>query len=464
VLSAQAAITSHSRRGNLTLITLSDGAAEISWISESSFRFTRCWTPVCLSREPAKEAIEVAITSPGGSLVWETRYVRLRMDRATLALRAELVSDKSLLFEEGAPAHTKPAGLEAAVRLEPAERIYGFAAYGLGAEGKLDVRGERVSTAIPLFLSSRGFGMYFGMPGMYDIDAASGGQNRLRIHNAQAKQWEQFVYYGPTPKEILEEHHTTTGAFAAPKLDDLRLGKPPYARDIPSIRDLAPAAMSGILVPAIKQVLAWSEYISGPQWEPYLYTYLCEARDRGIPVVRPLAMQFPNDQQAASVSSSLMIGDEVLIATTAQTYLPPGVWTDLETGQVHRGRQVIQTPDAPRRLARNGTILPLQTANGLELHYFPRLGAEFFLSETGDEISQIHAGPAGDQLRLEIESLRARTYEWVVHNVSAPRSASAVGGGPPEYRYDPQRKLLRIPVKAAEHSDTIVNVVLEEPL
>ncbi|MEP7365283.1 MAG: hypothetical protein ABI972_18675 [Acidobacteriota bacterium] len=446
------------------MITLTDGAAEVSWISESSFRYTRCWTPVCLSREPVKEKIDVKVSSPAGALEWETRYLRLRLDHATLALRAELVSDNSLLFEQGTPRHAKPAGLEANVQLEPAERIYGFATYGLGAEGKLDVRGERMTTATPLFLSSRGFGMYFGMPGAYDIDAGAAERTRLRIRNAQAKQWEQFVYYGPTPKEILEEHHVITGAFAVPKMDDLRRGKPSYARDIPSIRDLAPAAMSGILVPAIKQVLAWSEYMSGPQWEPYLYTYLCEARDRGIPVVRPLAMQFPSDDQSASVSSALMIGDEVLIATAARAYLPPGVWTDLETGQVHRGRQSIETPNAPRRFARNGTILPIQTASSLELHYFPRLGAEFFLSETSDDISQIHAGPAGDQLRLEIESLPARDYEWVVHNVSAPRSATAVGAPAPKYRYEPERRLLRVPVKAAANSDMIVNVVLEEPL
>lgn len=306
--------------------------------------------------------------------------------------------------------------------------------------------------------------MYFGMPGAYDIDAGASRGASLRIRNAQAQQWEQFVYYGPTPKEILEEHHIISGAFPAPTLDDLRRGKPAYARDIPAIGDLAPAAMSGILVPALKQVLAWSEYMSGPQWEPYLYTYLCEARDRGIPVVRPLAMQFPSDEQSASVTHSLMIGDEVLVATTPRTYLPPGVWTDLETGQVHRGKQSIDTPNPPRRLARNGTILPIQAAGALELHYFPRLGAEFFLSESSDGLSQIHAAPAGDQLRLEIESSAARNYEWVVHNVSAARSSSAIGAPASAHRYDAARRELRIAVRAPADSDIIINVVLEEPL
>jgi hypothetical protein len=465
VVAAHATVASHTRRGNITLLTLSDGAAEVGWISESSFRYTRCWQAACLSREPVQELVEVKLTAAAEAIVWETRHVRLRLDRATLALRAELVSDGTLLLEQDAVERVQPAGLAASVHLEQAERLFGFAAYGLNAEGKLDVRGERIATATPFFLSSRGYGMYFGSPGSYDIDAGASQSGRLRVCNAQARQWEQFVYYGPTPKEILEEHHIIAPAMPQPRMDDLRRGKPAYARDIPSLADLAAASMSGVLVPGLKQVIAWSEFLSGPQWEPYLYTYLCEARDRGIPVVRPLAMQFPSDDAAASINSSFMIGDEVLIATRERTYLPPGVWTDLATGAVHRGRQTVATPDGPRRFARNGTILPMQSPNGLELHYFPRLGAEFFISEEGlDDISQVHAAPAGDQLRLEIESKVERDYVWVVHNVGKARSVAAIGTEKADMSYDAGTRQLRLPVRAGANSDIIFNIVLEEPL
>ena len=464
-MALQAAVASYTRRGNITLLTLSDGAAEVGWISESSFRFTRCWQAACLSRDPVQDEVEVKLTATAAVLVWETRYVRLHLDRATLALRAELVSDGSPLFAQEPVAHAQPAGIETAIHLAPAERIFGFAAYGLSTEGKLDVRGERLTTATPLFLSSRGYGMFFGSPGSYDVDAGAAERTHLRLRNGQARQWEQFVYYGPTPKEILEEHHIIAPGMPMPRMDDLRRGKPAYARDIPSLADLAAASMSGVLVPGVKQVIAWSEFLSGPQWEPYLYTYLCEARDRGIPVVRPLAMQFTSDDAAASITSSFMIGDEVLIATRERTYLPPGIWTDLASGVVHRGRQTVDTPDGPRRFARNGVILPLQSANGLELHYFPRLGAEFFLSEEGlHDISQVHAAPAGEVLRLEIESKVERAYVWVIHNVNAPRSVTAIGGETPAMQYDPASRQLRLPVKAGANSDIIFNIVLEEPL
>lgn len=460
-----APVTGHARRGNITLLTLGDGAAEVGWISESSFRFTRCWEPVCMSREPVKTPVEVKFTSTPKALTWETRYLRLRLDRSTLTLRAELVSDGALLFAQQPVVRAAPAGLTAAVGMQPHERIYGLAAYGLSAEGKLDVRGERLATATPFFISSRGYGVYYAMPGIYGVDAGATEPERLQVRNGQARQWEQFVYYGPTPKEILEEHHIIAPPMPAPKMDDLRLGKPAYARDIPGVRGLAVSAMSGVLAPAIKQVLAWSEYMSGPRWEPYLYTYLCEARDRGIPVVRPLVMQFTSDEAAAAVTGTFMIGDEVLVAARERTYLPPGVWTDLATGATHRGRQWITVETPPRRFARNGTILPQQAPGLMELHYFPRLGAEFFLSEPdSDGITQVHAAPAGGLLRLEIESLAARSYEWVVHNVSAPRQATAIGAPEPVPNYDAARRELRIKVDAPAGANVIVNVDLADPL
>ena len=463
--SLAASVTGHARRGNITLVTLGDGAAEVGWISESSFRFTRCWEPVCMSRDPVKEPVPVKFSVTQQALTWETRYVRLRLERATVSLRAELVSDGTLLFAQQPVVRAAPAGLAASVELQPHERIYGFAAYGLSAEGKLEVRGERLATATPFFLSSRGYGVYYGMPGAYGVDAGAAERDRLHVRNGQARQWEQLVYYGPTPKEILEEHHIIAPPMPDPAMDDLRRGKPAYARDIPSVGGLAVSAMSGVLVPAIKQVLAWSEYMSGPRWEPYLYTYLCEARDRGIPVVRPLAMQFTGDETAAPITGTFMIGDEVLVAPRARAYLPPGVWTDIETGQVHRGRQWIAVDAPPRRFARNGTILPQQAPGVVELHYFPRLGAEFFLSEPGsDGITQLHAAPAGDVLRLEIEALAERSYEWVVHNASAPRSVTAIGAAAPKPEYDAARRELRLKVDAPAGSNIIVNVVLDSPL
>ena len=170
---------------------------------------------------------------------------------------------------------------------------------------------------------------------------------------------------------------------------------------------------------------------------PYLLAYGYEARVRGTPLVHPLAMQFPKDAVAARHSDEFMVGDEMLVAPvlgpeeSVRVYLPQGIWTDLRTDEVHKGRQEITVRAAPDQIpifTRNGTILPLAAeipGGPMELHYFPKLGAEFFLYEEElGEVSQVHAAPAGEFLRLEIESLQERTYEWIVHHTPACRKVT----------------------------------------
>jgi hypothetical protein len=55
------------------------------------------------------------------------------------------------------------------------------------------------------------------------------------------------------------------------------------------------------------------------------------------------------------------------------------------------------------------------------LHYFPTLPAEFFLLDVDvSDWTQVHASPAGDIFRLEIDSKSTRDYQWVVHHVEKP--------------------------------------------
>ena len=83
-------------------------------------------------------------------------------------------------------------------------------------------------------------------------------------------------------------------------------------------------------------------------------------------------------------------------------------------------------------LARNGSIVPLAKGDVIELHYFAKLGGEFFIYEPElEEYTQVHAAPATDYWRLEIESKAPRTYEWVVHRAgkSSLRVRAAVQAG-----------------------------------
>jgi hypothetical protein len=203
------------------------------------------------------------------------------------------------------------------------------------------------------------------------------------------------------------------------------------------------------------------------RWLPYLFTYLDEAQSRGLPMLRPLAMQYPDDPASWTETSAFFLGDELLIPTGPQVRLPMGTWTDLCTNTRHQGRQVIEV-DKPGEcpLVHNGALIPIDAGGRIELHYFPRLAAEFFLSETGDtRVTQAHAGPAGEYLRLEIESRVARTYEWVVHHVSPVEKVVCTGcvTPPGNPHYDERAGNYHVSVNSPAHSDIILNLSLRKP-
>jgi alpha-glucosidase (family GH31 glycosyl hydrolase) len=155
-------------------------------------------------------------------------------------------------------------------------------------------------------------------------------------------------------------------------------------------------------------------------------------------------------------------------------YLPRGTWTNLETNEATTGPRTIavETRSLPV-FARNGAIVPLDAPAGMALHYFPKAGGEFFLLE-GDiaEYSQVHAAPALDIVRLEIESRKDRDYQWVVHHVERP---SSVGFEDRKYRevgqlgeltgrtwfYDAARRNVHVRVKVKAAEDCIVNLYFE---
>lgn len=123
--------------------------------------------------------------------------------------------------------------------------------------------------------------------------------------------------------------------------------------------------------------------------------------------------------------------------------------------------------------SRNGCILPLAAeaaGRPTELHYFPSLAAEFFLYEEDfGDITQVHAAPAGEFMRLESESLKERTYDWVIHHsrpcrkielgatefVKAPSRAQLAPG---TWFFDEKSGNLHLRVRSAAGGDEIVNI------
>lgn len=87
---------------------------------------------------------------------------------------------------------------------------------------------------------------------------------------------------------------------------------------------------------------------------PYLQAQAQVAHDRGIPPMRPLFFDFPDDPAAWEVDDQFLLGPDLLVAPVTRAgarsrpvYLPAGAsWRELVTGKVHRGGSELAA-DAP---------------------------------------------------------------------------------------------------------------------
>lgn len=100
---------------------------------------------------------------------------------------------------------------------------------------------------------------------------------------------------------------------------------------------------------------------------PYLETLGAVAADRGLPVVRPLVLAFPEDHGARTCEDQLMLGPALMIAPVCRpggrrdVYLPPGEWVDYWTGErLEGGRTLTRELDLDELpvYIRAGTVHP----------------------------------------------------------------------------------------------------------
>ncbi|TDQ36442.1 alpha-xylosidase [Aureibacillus halotolerans] len=88
------------------------------------------------------------------------------------------------------------------------------------------------------------------------------------------------------------------------------------------------------------------------QLMPYLYSTAHEAASDGLPSMRAMMLEFPEDLNCAPVDLQYMLGEHLLVApifnenSVANYYLPAGRWTNYLTGEVvEGGRWVSETHD-----------------------------------------------------------------------------------------------------------------------
>jgi len=102
---------------------------------------------------------------------------------------------------------------------------------------------------------------------------------------------------------------------------------------------------------------------------PYFYSLFWEAKEKGIPLIRSLILEFPNDKEAIHNYDEFLLGPFILVAPIYQegvrarvVYLPEGLWYDFWEGKIYKGPDYISIKaplDKIPIFIREGSIIPL---------------------------------------------------------------------------------------------------------
>jgi alpha-D-xyloside xylohydrolase len=101
---------------------------------------------------------------------------------------------------------------------------------------------------------------------------------------------------------------------------------------------------------------------------PYLVRLADEAHTEGLPMMRPMVLEFPDDPSCAGLETQYMLGDALLVAPVfsaegdVRYYVPEGRWTGLLSGETITGPRWVDERhgfDTLPLLVRPGTVLPV---------------------------------------------------------------------------------------------------------
>ena len=100
---------------------------------------------------------------------------------------------------------------------------------------------------------------------------------------------------------------------------------------------------------------------------PYVYAQAMDSSRRGLPMLRALFIEYPDDPGSWTVDDEYLFGSSILVAPLMHegdkgraVYLPPGAWIDFQNGRRYSGGwQNIVAGEIPEVvLVRSGTLLP----------------------------------------------------------------------------------------------------------
>ncbi len=177
------------------------------------------------------------------------------------------------------------------------------------------------------------------------------------------------------------------------------------------------------------------------RWTPYMYTHCAESYATGVPAVRGLVLEYPDDPVTLGslTQYEYLLGKDVLVAPVYKSeakrdsiYFPSGTWIDYWDGTEYQGKQWISNYPAPLDklplFIRKGAIIPMyqqmdydweHPTDTLTLDIYPSGKSEYEMYED-DGLTREH---------------RKGVFATTKFEVSAP----ANGNGPMEITLNPAK-------------------------
>jgi alpha-D-xyloside xylohydrolase len=189
---------------------------------------------------------------------------------------------------------------------------------------------------------------------------------------------------------------------------------------------------------------------------PYLWNAAIEAHSSGIPVMRSMLLEFPEDRTSSQLDRQYMLGGDVLVAPVfadsgeVEYYLPAGEWIGFLDGAVRAGgRWVAETyaVDALPMLVRPGSVIPVGAvedrpdydyAAGLTLEVFGLADGASATASVADSaggiVAEFEVTRSGGELTASVvsgaEALGAGwSLRWVTGPLGTDRGAVASSSG-----------------------------------
>lgn len=168
---------------------------------------------------------------------------------------------------------------------------------------------------------------------------------------------------------------------------------------------------------------------------PYLYSSAREATLTGLPLMKPLTLEFQEDRKCRGILHEYLLGRDLLVGIyKKETYLPQGAWKDFWTGKHYDGGQelTLEWPEEKggNLLVRQGAVIPLgplmqfrkeKPLDEIQLYLFPgETSSQGTLYEDDGVTFQYQKG------EFALTTVTAQNLQGVVTVTTQTQGASAV--------------------------------------